>query len=578
MRPAPLLVLALVLLAPLAAAQLVAVPAGRGLVEVPQPGGGTVIYPRIEGARSETSPLIQAWFLVGHDNVVNVTVGNHQNKAWNATLRVNVTGATASEDTLRFDIPPGATRSQLLSVHPDDTGKVSLSFVAEDAFQPDGTPHSALLEGPAVYAPSVAYLDPPPVVEEEGMMRQSVSAYTRIAPGDTIRPRVHLRNDLPVATAPFRLSLDGSRTVGPVDVRSLEPGETLVVELPEFTPAEGQASSGPQYYFGPMGQLELRVMGEFTIAGASARGHLASYRVERGAVVDVVPATALVIIQDGLAIDLLTPMETPLGVPTRIKVNASNLGRTDVSGTLLVMINTPSGVYYEVQGPETRSIRLDLAPGEQLTEAIEFTPRVTGAWSVSSLFRSGEGFGYGGGGSGFTVQGPTTIRFDRFGTEYARIGERVEVGITVQTTETIQDAHLRVASGAAWGRGFGQSSEAGKYRPGLTQRLLDVETTTSSLGTLRPGGALNVTLELTGRSSGRYDVIPYVLAEGFAYTSRPYDPSVDGPLPDGIYYGGYGVQIAVQPRPLPTALALLPLTIGLAVFVGTWTMRTRFVK
>lgn len=581
MRPA--LLLALLLLLPAASAQYPTRVDAR-LTEEARFPGGLGLTMRMDSVDNDRAPLVDAWFLVAADNVVNVTVHNGQSRAWNGTFRVNATGASTSEETLSFAVPAGGQLSRYVTVHPDDIGRVTVMLEPIDAFQADGQPLAAALTGPAVLMPNVRFVDPPlPGGTEEdefetftmyGPSRPSTSAFVRVAPGDLVRPRLEVRNDLAVATPEFKLSLEGSRSVGPVLVGALEPGRSTIVELPEFTPADPQPGAGR--YFGSMGQLEFRAMGEFTIAGASVRTHLATYRVENGAVADILPASAIMEIQDGLAVELLVPRDPRLGVPTRVKINVSNAGRETQVGTLVVTLNTPNSLHYEVQGPESRAIHLDLTPGERLAESIEFTPRVTGQWVLSTLFRSSEGFGYGGGGGYFNVEGPVLITFDRYGTEYARIGERVQVDLVVESESTLQGAELRVAAGSGY-RSYDMSVTSGEFKPGLAQRLLDVDTGTATLGTLRPGGAVNVTIEVSGRASGRFDVIPFVLAEGFAYTSRPYDPAKDG-LIEGPYYGGAGVALAVQPRPVPPALALAPLTVGLAVFVGTWTLRTRFVK
>lgn len=577
-----LALLALVLLLPPAAAQFsVTAPAekvGVGLVVGPQSFSF-----RLEGKGDPSLSASDPWFLAGHDNVVNFTIFNGRDTEYRLNFTLNVTGAASSAETVAFAIPPYGTQTRTFTVHPDDVGNVEVVAESTDAFMPDGSPLRQSIVGPALLPPSVAFIDPPPRGEDDefdtlsmfGGSSSMATAYLRVPPGESVRPRLEVRNPLTVATQPFHLSLVGSRNVGPVDVPSLEPGESRIVELPEFV--AGDAPPGGGRFFGIVGRVDLRAVGEFTVGGATVTATLAQYRVERGAVQDLLPSYAVVDVQDGLSIDVLVPRDPRLGVPTRVKLNASNTGRDRLEGSLLVTLMTPNGLYYEVQGPESRTMRLDLGPGERSSETIEFTPRVTGQWFVSSTFRSSEGFGYGGGGGGFEVKGPVRIAFDHYDVQYVRIGEPVTLDITVASEATLQDAKLRVASGAGYRSYSDAATESGKARPGLTQRLLHVETSTASLGTLRPGGVVNASLQVEGRSSGRFDVIPYVLAEGFAYTSRPYDPARDGPIQPG-YGGGIGMQVAVQTRAVPPALGLAPLTVGLAVFVGAWTLRTRFVK
>lgn len=528
-----------------------------------------------------------SWFLAGHDTVVNLT-GFGQGTAWNGSWRVNVTGATVDPQVVSLSVPATGSATAYLTVHPEDIGTVFLTLESIDAFYAGGEPVQLTLVGPAVVAPSVRFLDPPVAGDAEedpefehidtfGGPRASGAAYARVRPGDSLAPRVEVRNDLLVSTPAFDMTLEGGVTSRAVEVRSLAPGESITVDLPAFTPMEEQPGGGR--YFGPMGRMELRLMGQFSVGGASVSVPLAAYETETGAVVRISPALAIIDIQEGLAVDLLVPRDPRLGVPTRVKINATNAGTSALEGTLVVNLQTPNGLYYEVQGPEVRTVRLDLAPGEETSESIEFTPRVTGQWGVSAVFQSSEGFGYGGGGGGFLVEGPVRIDLGQTGIVYARIGETVRVDVSVTSEKPLQGAELRVTSGQGYYGGYYDASQVsgGEFRPGLMQSLLVTEASTSSLGTLRPGGSLNATLEMKGRASGGYQVVPYVVAEGFAYTTRPYDPAVDGPMYSDFGYG-YALMIAVQPRALPAAMGLLPLTVGLAVFVGLWTFRTRFVR
>lgn len=587
MRLALPVVLALLVL-PGAAAQFRDVPA----TAIPgKTGGGELIGGSGIGFTfsvetvGELALVPSPWFLAGHDTVVNLT-GFGQGAAWNGSWRVNVTGATVDPQVVSLSIPATGSASAYLTVHPEDIGTVDLTMESIDAFYAGGEPVKLLLSGPSIVAPSVRFLDPPVegASEEDpefehidtfGGSRSEGAAYARVRPGDPLAPRVQVRNDLPVSTPAFDMTLEGGVTTRAVEVRSLAPGESITVDLPPFTPMEAQPGGGR--YFGPMGRIELRVMGQFSVGGASVTVPMAGYEMDKGAVVRLTPAVAIIDIQEGLAIDLLVPRDPRLGVPTRVKINATNAGSSALEGSLVVNLQTPNGLYYEVQGPEVRTVRLDLAPGEATSESIEFTPRVTGQWSVSAVFQSSEGFGYGGGGGGFIVEGPVRIDLGQTGVVYARIGETVRVDVTVTTEKPLQGAELRVTSGQGYYGGYYDASQVsgGEFRPGLMQTLLVTEASTSSLGTLRPGGALNATLEVKGRASGGYQVVPYVIAEGFAYTTRPYDPAVDGPM---FTPYGYALQIAVQPRALPAAMGLLPLTVGLAVFVGLWTFRTRFVR
>lgn len=228
-----------------------------------------------------------------------------------------------------------------------------------------------------------------------------------------------------------------------------------------------------------------------------------------------------------------------------------------------------------MQGPQTRAVPVDLPARGRLRETVEFTPRVTGRWDVLVQYRAAEeGRSFHGGAGWFIVPGPVNIRLDRVGTEEARIGEPVRVGVVVESTAPMEGAELRVASGGP----PGQAAAAGAFRPGLLHRVLDAEASPAVLAALGPGAAANATLEVVGRASGRFDVVPFVLFGGHAYASRPYDAALDGPLPDGSVAGGYLLQVAVQPRPVPAAFALAPFAVGLALVMGAWAWRSRLAK
>lgn len=559
-------------------------------VSIAVPGGMEVMGPvgaflRMETVDTQRAPLIDAWFLAGHDTIVNLSVQNSLMESWNGSFRINVTGATATPDVLALEVPPGSVLGVTFAVRAEDMGAVSVRAESIDAFAPGGEPLSAVLEAPALIVPSVRFIDPPPssqgteegfeLVDIYGGTRNPWQSYLRVAGGEGVRSRLEVRNDLLVTTPGFRIMLEGAKEVGPVEVGALEPGRSTTIDLPEFVPVE-DFGGGRGGYFGPMGRFEMRAVGTFALAGTERRVHLSDYSIENGAVDDLTPASLLVDVQSGLAIELLVPKDPVLGAPTRVKVNLSNEGATVQRGTLIVTLQTPGALFYEVQGPESKSIPLDLAPGERTSDAVEFTPRVTGQWSVQTVFRSGEGFGYGGGGGAFNVDGPVTIRVEQQGVVYARIGEPVRVELTVDTEKPLQDAKLRVTTGQGYYSNDAYAA-GGEFRSGLTHRLLGVENPSATLGTLRPGGTINTSLVLVGRSSGSYPVVPYVLAEGFAYTSKPVEFDPNMPY---MSYGPYGagLSLAVQPRPVPAAFALAPLTAALGLFVGVWTLRTRFVK
>lgn len=585
MRTVVLLLLATLLLSSTAAAQFVSRP---GFIHEARPTEGSVTLVEIhffDDPQSKFRPLPRMPSLVaGYDNVLNLTVTNGRPVAVNATFLLNVSGATVSPNEIRLEIPAHALVGQTFVVHSDDVGVVKISAEATDAFQTSGEPLQAEAEAPALRLPSMRFLDPPTLEVDEDDEFQQVehhygpagagTARIRIPPGQAIAPRLELTNPFETTIAGFLLTLGGAN-VPKVEVPAIEAGATHVVEFDEYTPIE--ESYGAHYGGGPMGSFLLYPVVETTIGGAGVTAGGRSFRVDRGAILDVLPVAAQVDVQDGLAIDLFVPKAPVLGAPTRVKYNLTNLATTPVEGPLLITLTTPHRLFYEVQGPETYLVQVSLAGGERRSGAVEFTPRVTGAWVATTYFRSPEGFGFGSGG-GFDVNGPVVIGFDRTDQVFARIGEPVDIGIVLVSSDTVNDAQLRIGSGSQYYRDPSTTSGS-SYRPGFMNGLVESRTATSSLGTLRPGGAVNASIEVFARAAGSYNIVPYVVAEGFAYTSTiQRDPQTQQPIDVGMPLSASMLNFIAQPRAVPPGLSLAPLTLGLAFFVGVWTFRTKFVR
>lgn len=575
---------ALLLVAAPAAAQMVARPVPFGS-PVEMVGGGIIVELATVAPTKSGPSQVFPWLVVGHDNIVNLTLRNQQEGWVNATFRLNLTGATASVDDVEVSVAPWDVGGASFVVHPDDVGLVKIDVEAIDAFQPGGSPIEGYAEMPALLLPSVALIDPPPPPpssEDDEFVRidnfgggSSAGSYIRLPPGGSVQPRLELHNPFPTTIAGFRLRIMASgATLPPVDVEPLDAGETRVIELPEHKPVEGGQG---QFYGGMVGRFELRPIAEVVVGGATMNAGAASFALDRGAVVDVRPTYLTIDVQDGLVIDLYVPTKPQLGAPTRILYNFTNLQTTTATGRLTISLTPPSGLYYEVQGPESHAVPISLPGGEKGSGSIDFTPRVSGSWVASSFYLSDQSFGSGSGG-GFEVPGPVTLAFDQTEQVYARIGEAIDVGVVVATSQPLQDAQLRIASGGQYYRGDPASS-GGQYQPGFAQDLIRATTGSGSLGTLRPGGTVNTSIELVARSSGSYNIVPYVLAEGFAYTSTiPRETLAGRGGPIDFPLGQSMLNVLVLPREIPAGLSLAPLTMGLAFFVGVWTLRTRFVK
>lgn len=590
-----LLVMLLLLLVPmgLADAQIMR---GEPAMAVPTgPGGAGEMQAelRVQTEEKERSFFGQLALYAGFDNTLNLTVRTTSRTWWNATFTFNVTGATVAQDAVEVNVPPMGTDHALVTIRPDEVGRVRI-VAKPDRDTPSGHEAEVNVDLWALPPVSVRFVDPPPMAggteEEDGLRYHSagpggsflpgVANRVRVRSGESIAPRVEVTNPLPTAVPPFEVELKAhERRLGRISVESLDPGQSMVLEFDDFVAQERQ--QGPYYGGGYRGGFPIVPTLVFNVGGVSASAGAGDFRVENGAIKGLVPTVAGVEVQDGLHVELLVPIDPPLGVPTRIRYNVTNYDIKPQGGLVRISIMTPQGLHYGVQGPESHVVPVALPPGGATKGAIDFTPRVTGGWAVNSYFESADvnAFGYGYSGSGFTVPGSVSIRMSNAQLVYAPMGEPVEVDLLVRTTQTLTNAQLRVASSTAGGFSPRGVPDGGEIRPGFAHRLLSATTSTSDLGTLRSGGELNVTVQLVSQAAGRYSVVPYLVSEGFAYTHNPAlepDAIVENP---GFYEASMGmIGIAVQPRAIAPAWALAPLTAGLAFFVGMWTFRTRFVK
>lgn len=595
MRLAPLVLLSVFLLAPLASAQfkdVSVVRPGEALMPPEMRGGLVDLSVTVEGFQGHLL-FAQPILVAGFDTPVNVTVTNNMEEWLNDTLVLNVTAPATAPPPLAVSLPPRSVRSFVLPVHADDVGVVrveaALDAMRRDhALEPD-LPVSpvATMEAIAVPAVSIEITEPAPLPADDEYRvvtgyggpygGESASTPTRLRFGDPLVVKARVVNRLESAVPAMTILLIGEQgrgsPIGEVEVPPLEPKQAVTIEFPEFRTG-GDGEGGRYYGHGQIIPFSL-VVGQ-TFGNREVEHMAASFRLASGAVEDVRPAALNVQLTDGLSVDLYIPRAMSLGTPARVKLNVTNHGDEYVrGGTAHVTLMPPGGLDYGVQGPTTHRVAVSqLAPGATVTFVFDFTPRVTGYWETGSGIRTGDG-GTFSSGMGFGIDGPLWIGVGNGGrVEYARIGERIEVELQVYSEKRLDDAVLRVGSnGNRHGLWNEQAATGGPEIVGLAQTLVRADPGEVALGTLRAGEPLNASLAVYARGSGQYNVVPYVVADGFAYTSY----RSTGP-PEGVVMHATTVTLAVQPRVIPAGLALAPFTVLLGIVVGTWTLRTRFVK
>lgn len=587
MRALPAALLAALLLAGAAAAQLT-----ERAPPVPEPGfkpgGGVSISLGIPTASGET--MSRPFLVVGADNTVNATIYNFDSRHVNDTLLLNATVEGRVVDRVAISVAPGEQRQFSFTFHPEDVGVYLLRAELETLKLADGSPILAQLDAFAAPAVAVRIVDPPALgtsAEDgeyqsiDGGRPQSRGLVIRTRPEEAVTFRVEVTNLRDVALGAFDLSLRTTEAepIGTIEIPSLDALASRTFEFPEWAPG-----ADPRFVGCRGCQFGFEFLAKYRAAGGTAEIAVGDYRLENGAVVDLVPATGVVEVQESLVADVLVPKSMRLGVPARIKVNVTNFG-TDVvrAASVRVTLSTPNNLHYGVQGPEVRELSVrGLSPGDHESSTFEFTPRVTGAWSVYSLV-SERSSSFGSGGLGFLVEGPISIASADAGTLIGRIREPLVVEVAVRSTGQLDDAELRVVAQSQQGYFGDPSSGESALTPGIAQRVVRSDPERIPLGTLRAGDVVNATFTLVSSGSGVYQVSPFVVSGGFAYTSTAQSQSsVRGGevVHEPSYYGGGPafIHLAIQPRPVSVSWALFPFTVIVAITVGTWTLRTRFVR
>lgn len=588
MRAVAAALLAALLLAGAAAAQFTerapAVPVpGPGF----KPGGGVSISLGIPTANGQA--MVRPFLVVGADNTVNATIYNFDSVYVNDTLVLNATVEGRVVDRIPISVAPGEQREFSFTFHPEDVGVYLLRAQLESLKQQDGSPILAQFDVFAAPAVAVKIVDPPALgTTREDNEYQSINGgpfsrglLVRTRPEEAVTFRVEVTNLRDVALGAFDLSLRTTEgePVGTIEIPTIDALASQTFEFPEWAPG-----ADPRFVGCSGCQFGFEFLAKYRAAGGTAEIAVGDYRLENGAVVEIVPATGVVEVQESLVADVLVPKSMRLGVPARIKVNVTNFG-TDVvrAASVRVTLSTPNNLHYGVQGPEVRDLSVrGLSPGDHESSTFEFTPRVTGTWSVYSLV-SERSTRFGGGGLGFLVEGPISIASADSGTLIGRIREPVVVEVAVRSTALLDNAELRIVAQSQQGYFGDPSSGETALTPGIAQRVVRSDPERIPLGTLRAGDVVNATFTLVSSGSGVYQVSPFVVAGGFAYTSTSQSSSnVRGGevVQDPFYYGGGPafIQLAIQPRPVSVSWALFPFTVIVAITVGAWTLRTRFVR
>src|SRR5438552_7997528 len=223
-----------------------------------------------------------------------------------------------------------------------------------------------------------------------------------------------------------------------------------------------------------------------------------------------------------------------LGKPYTASVNVTNFGASERSNSpIRVAFVPPFRARYDVQGEEETSFLASTAPGATLARAVSFTPLISGRWEILvSFIPAGDVCCST---NAFTVDVPGAVSVSVPSTSVAvvPIGETARTAVRVHSDAPLAGATLRITTApqATGGRDRPSPDPGKAVLGGLSQTLVKAEPTSVPLGDLAAGADVWSNVTVTARASGVYNVVPYVIAGGYAYTGATLPTGAGAPPP-----------------------------------------------
>jgi hypothetical protein len=364
-------------------------------------------------------------------------------------------------------------------------------------------------------------------------------------------------------------------------VPPLAPGASVVLDLGAIPPRSPECA-GPNPSRGGCGPMTFLMVGSSDRAGVEQQGPPAVEIETSGGVVTSTRPVALTLADTrGLVPLVEAPPTLALGKPAVVVVNVTNYGSsTDVNPAMRLSFVPPFRARYDVQGEEATTFAVTTPPGASVARSASFTPLVSGRWEILVQFLvSGEPCCVV---NAFTVDipGPVDVSVPASSAPVAKLGETARTPILVRTTTALPAATLRITTAPQSGSGEGgprRFNSGPAVVGGLSQTLVTAAPASIPLGDLAAGAAVWSNATVTARASGVYNVVPYVVAGGFAYTGTPPATSQNGPT-QAVPEFTPQYTIAFDADRIPVVLAWAPAAIVLAGAVALFVGRRMLVK
>lgn len=402
----------------------------------------------------------------------------------------------------------------------------------------------------------------------EGAMSMGATERMRFSANVTNLGRTPLTDTLHVT---FADTVAASVTFDP----PLAPNETRALDWGKL-PAPTPPLMGP-------GQTSFVV--PFAIARAAGDTLRPTFALEH----DGVRIHAARVVEDRLVVSSgprveLEVRDARLGQQSTVLAHIRHDGTEPIDVTLRILATSPVLRLDPAWSIPEHVESFKLLPGMSRTVKYEFTPRVSGGLHVEASLFGGSFYV----GDADSVLLPSPFWAEPVDDEWSTqtdVGGSATWRVRFGANEPVEDARVRVAVAPRYGSTFD-----GLIR---SSDLLGVTVRDGDLGDLEPGENRTVTLELDGKASGSYLVVPYVEREGIAYLGAVQvpDESTPGvPVPRGPQYqqhqqayeaqslGSVLLMANVMPIAVPEALALLPAGLLILGTIGLWVGRRMLVR
>lgn len=352
---------------------------------------------------------------------------------------------------------------------------------------------------------------------------------------EEVEVRARLENpwDVPTRPLPLRVLGEGQvvegRTVAP-----LAPGETRTVSVTNVTREEvtRSLSHGRDPVRRSPQPVQLRLVA--AEAAGAERETLWNYTFPAADLQADAQVRGVVEFHAGLDVTVPDP-DLELGRETTLEVEIRNRGGVPARPTPVdLRVGPVPDLAFGVESGTSRSLTVDLAPGESRSVDLSFTPRVGANHEVDATVQQPDRSRSNG--HVTVVESPVDLRITEGRRGFLEVGETVEATVVVQGPADLEGDLGVVASVRDAVHGFDGDPDGTPFSTLLTTSdLVDATFEPAALegGSGEDATNRTVALELTPEAAGQVAVVPVLRADGLVHTGLEDQNAVRDGFPRG---------------------------------------------